>query len=183
MSRSRYIDDYDADGTGGLWREAVRRSIHGKRGQAALKELAAAMDAMPKKTLAAESLVTEDGEFCTLGVLGAARGLNMNPIYPDDWEAVAAAFNIAPAMVREIVYENDEGIDDYEWVEFEFCGPVRPWYPDWGRHTRSVRVAIPAETLGAQRWTHMRQWVESNLRIDRAAKESAIYERSVKPIL
>lgn len=173
MSRSGYSDDYDEDGTGGLWRGAVMRAIRGKRGQEALKELAKAMDAMPKKALAAESLVTEDGEFCTLGVLGQARGLDMNPIDPDDWDAVAKAFNMAPAMVREIVYENDEGLPDYEWVEFELCGPVRPGYPDWGRHTTSVRVAIPVETLAAQRWTRMRQWVETNLRIDRAAKEFA----------
>jgi hypothetical protein len=122
------------------------------------------MDAMPKKTLAADSLVTEGGEFCTLGVLGQARGLDMNPLDPDDWDAVAKAFNIAPAMVREIVYENDEGIDDYEWVDFVLCGPVL----SWEKHSRSVRVPIPEETLGAQRWTRMRQWVESNLRIDRA---------------
>ncbi|MFM0141803.1 hypothetical protein [Paraburkholderia sp. RL18-085-BIA-A] len=163
MSRSGYSDDCDDEGTGGLWRGAVMRSIKGKRGQAALKELAEAMDAMPKKTLAVESLVTEDGEFCTLGVLGQARGLNMNPLDPDDWDAVARAFNIAPAMVREIVYENDEGIDDYEWMEFVLCGPVQRGFPDWGKHVRSVRVPIPEETLGAQRWERMRKWVESNL--------------------
>jgi hypothetical protein len=163
MSRSGYSDDYDEDGTGGLWRGAVMTAIRGKRGQAALKELAAAMDAMPEKVLAAESLVTEDGEFCTLGVLGQARGIDMNPIDPEDWEAVAKAFNIAPAMVREIVYENDEGLSDYEWVEFVLCGPIRPQYPHWEKHVGTVRVAIPAEVLGPQRWKRMRQWVESNL--------------------
>jgi hypothetical protein len=160
MSRSGYSDDCEGLG---LWRGAVERSIRGKRGQAALKELAAAMDAMPSKTLAAESLVTEDGEFCTLGVLGQARGLNMGPLDPDDWDAVAKAFNIAPAMVREIVYENDEGIMSYEWVDVVLCGPIRPRYPHWERHVGTVRVAIPEEVLGAQRWARMRQWVESNL--------------------
>ncbi|MFL9904388.1 hypothetical protein PQR71_40725, partial [Paraburkholderia fungorum] len=160
MSRSGYTDDCE---NLGLWRGAVERSIHGKRGQEALKELAAAMDAMPNKTLAAESLVTSDGEFCTLGVLGRARGLDMNPIDPDDWDAVARAFNLAPAMVREIVYENDESINAYKWVEVVICGPVKPYYPDYGRHTRTVREDIPAETLGAKRWAHMRQWVEANL--------------------
>jgi hypothetical protein len=162
MSRSGYVD-YDEENTIGLWRGAVKRSIRGKRGQTALKELAAAMDAMPKKTLAAESLVTSDGQFCTLGVLGQARGLDMNPIDPEDWDAVAKAFDIAPAMVREIVYENDEVLDDYEWVDFVLCGPVRPYYPDWGRHVQSKRVAIPEEILGPKRWQQMRDWVESNI--------------------
>jgi hypothetical protein len=161
MSRSGYSDDYDEDGTGGLWRGAVTRSIRGKRGQVALMELAAAMDAMPKKTLAAESLVTEDGQFCTLGVLGQARGIDMNAIDPDDWDAVAAKFNLAPAMVREIVYENDEVLDDYKWVDVEICGPMRPRY--FEKHHRSIRVPISEEILGPQRWSRMRQWVESNL--------------------
>ncbi|NDV73529.1 hypothetical protein [Burkholderia cenocepacia] len=112
MSRSGYSDE-DEDGTLGLWRGAVHRAISGKRGQAALRELAAALDAMPVKSLAAESLVNADGRFCTLGALGHARGLDMAPIDPEDWDAVAVAFNIAPAMVREIVYENDEGTDTY----------------------------------------------------------------------
>jgi len=157
MSRSGYTDD-DCGGIG-LWRGAVRRSIKGKRGQAALKELAAAMDAMPNKVLAAESLVTEDGAFCTLGVLGQVRGIDMKPIDPEDWDAVAKAFNIAPAMVREIVYENDEGLDDYEWIEVAAYGPIRPFE----RRHRSVRVPIPEETLGPERWTRMRLWVEVNL--------------------
>jgi hypothetical protein len=158
MSRSGYTDE-DENGTLGLWRGAVERSIKGKRGQAALIELAKAMDAMPVKMLAAESLVTADGEFCTLGVLGQARGIDMMPIDPENWDAVAKAFNIAPAMVREIVYENDEGIHGYDWVDIEIVGPVRPWYPEFGRHSRSVRVDIPAEKLGAMRWTRMRAWV------------------------
>ncbi|KQX34657.1 hypothetical protein [Variovorax sp. Root434] len=159
MSRSGYSDDYDEDGTGGLWRGAVRRAIQGKRGQAALHELAKALDAMPAKTLAAESLMTEEGEFCTLGVLGQARGLGMEPIDPEDWDAVAKAFNLAPAMVREIVYENDEHIESHKWVDVEFCGPVRPYYPEYGRHRRDVRVETSADEIARQRWAHMREWV------------------------
>lgn len=162
MSRSGYTDD-DEDGTFGLWRGSVTRAIRGKRGQQALKELAAAMDAMPVKTLAAESLVTDGGEFCTLGVLGNARGLDMKPIDPDDWETVAKAFNLAPAMVREIVYENDEGLLRYEQRCVEICGPVRPWYPEYGNHNLRVSVPISPEVLGERRWKRMRKWVEDNI--------------------
>lgn len=166
MSRSGYSDDYDEDGAGGLWRGAVERAIRGKRGQAALRELAAAMDAMPNKVLAAESLVTEDGQFCTLGVLGQVRGIDMKPIDPEDWDAVARVFNIAPAMVREIVYENDEAIDDYEWVDVVICGPMETRFQQ--QHNRSVRVALPEEVLGPKRWALMRAWVDAHI-----AKETA----------
>lgn len=163
MSRSGYSDDYDEDGTGGLWRGAVNRAIKGKRGQTALKELAVAMDSMPKKTLAAESLVTEDGELCTLGVLGQARGLNLTQLDPENWDSVAKAFNIAPAMVREIVFENDEGLSAYEYVDIEICGPVQPYYPHYGRHKQTRRIDIPEEVLAEQRWIQMRNWVAAQI--------------------
>lgn len=163
MSRSGYVDDYDEDGTGGLWRGAVMRAIRGKRGQGALREIAAALDAMPVKELAAESLVTEGGEFCTLGALGNARGLDMSRIDPDDWEAVAAAFGIAPSLVREIVYWNDEGTDTYQWVDVVICGPMRPMWPHRENHHRTVRVDIPADVVAQRRWADMRKWVDANL--------------------
>ena len=166
MSRSGYTDDYDEDGTGGLWRGAVERSIKGKRGQAALRELAAAMDAMPVKALAAESLITADGAFCTLGVLGQARGLDMKPIDPEDWDAVAKAFNIAPAMVREIVFENDEQTDTHEYVDVVICGLMPPYhvYPYGHKeHKRSVRVAIDPTIVANRRWQRMRDWVEKQI--------------------
>lgn len=162
MSRSGYVDDCDMD-TLGLYRGAVHRAITGKRGQTALRELAAALDAMPVKALAAESLVNADGEFCTLGVLGQARGLYMAPLDPNDWEVVAAVFNLAPAMVREIVYENDEGLYPWEPVTFVLCGPVRPYYPEWGKHVFEKSVRIPEDRLGVMRWERMRKWVEQNL--------------------
>ena len=67
-----------------------------------------ALDAMPDKRLIADSLQAE-GEFCTIGVLGAKRGVDMAALDPDDREAVGEAFGISPAMASEIVFMNDEG--------------------------------------------------------------------------
>jgi len=106
VSRSGYSDDY-----GGwdlvCWRGAVNSALKGKRGQAFLIELRDALEAMPTKRLIADSLQTE-GEFCTIGVLGAKRGVDMTVLDPDDREAVGKAFDIAPAMASEIVFMNDE---------------------------------------------------------------------------
>lgn len=161
MSRSGYSDDYDDEGRGGLWRGAVASALKGKRGQAALRELLVALDAMPAKELASESLVTEEGAFCTLGVLGHARGIDMTPIDPEDYDAVAKAFGIAPAAVREIVYLNDEYTSDTKWVEFEITGPVRPYWPDYGRHVRGV--SMPDLEARAKRWAYMRAWVAKQI--------------------
>ena len=168
MSRSGYTDE-DDDNTGGLWRGAVKRAISGTRGQAALLEMASAMDAMPVKVLAADSLTTADGEYCTLGVLGLARGLDMAPIDPEDWDAVAKAFNMAPAMVREIVFENDERDDGREWANWEICGPMRRAWPHCEHHERSG-YRPTGEDPAAVRWKRMRAWVDKQL-IQRAAAQ------------
>lgn len=139
MSRSGYSDDCEGLN---LWRGAVNRAIKGKRGQHMLRELLAALDAMPEKTLAADSLVTAEGEYCTLGALGAARGLDLRSIDPEDSDAVACAFGVAPALVREVVYENDESED--------------------GCHCVAGKWTYQAETP-AERWTRMRKWVEKQI--------------------
>lgn len=119
MSRSGYSDD--CDGWELIcWRGAVNSAIRGKRGQRTLHEILAALDAMPVKALAAESLVTADGQCCTLGVLGAQRGIALDELDPEDPDGVAQAFGIAPALAKEIVFENDEG---GHWKEL----PDRRW--------------------------------------------------------
>ncbi|MCF5708940.1 hypothetical protein GIV19_16790 [Pseudomonas syringae] len=138
MSRSGY-NDGDGDQWGMIcWRGAVKSALRGKRGQEFLKELAVAMDAMPVKRLVAEELQA-DGEFCTLGVVGHARGMDMGKIDPDDSEFVAEQFGIAESMTREIVWENDEHPGIYDQVS------------GWRRET-------PEE-----RWKRMRNWVDSQI--------------------
>lgn len=91
-----------------MWRGRVASATRGKRGQKLFRDLLQALDEMPKKELIADSLKTEDGEFCALGVLGAKRGIQLERLDPEDPDRVAAAFDIAPCLAQEIVYENDE---------------------------------------------------------------------------
>lgn len=161
MSRSGYTDDCDDQWALIRWRGAVNSAIKGKRGQQALREILAALDALPEKRLASESLVTAEGECCTLGALGKARGIDLEPIDPEDRESVARAFGISEALAAEIMYENDEYIDEWEWVKVDICGPVRPHYPDWGRQYKDVRV--PVRNAAERRWRHMRAWVEQHI--------------------
>jgi hypothetical protein len=108
VSRSGYSDD--CDGWALIrWRGAVKSATSGKRGQKLLTDIAAAMDAMPVKRLVADSLTTPTGEFCTLGVVGHAQGIDIAALDPEDSDAVAKAFGIAPALAKEIVFKNDEG--------------------------------------------------------------------------
>lgn len=110
MSRSGYSEDWDGENWDLIrYRGAVKSAFRGKRGQSFLREMVAAMDALPVHELAADSLQTVTGEVCALGAVGLARGMDMTAIDPDDTQAVADQFGIAKAMAAEIVYENDEG--------------------------------------------------------------------------
>lgn len=124
MSRSGYSDDCE-NWSLICWRGAVTSAMKGKRGQAFLLELRDAMDAMPEKRLVADVLEA-DGQFCTIGVLGAKRGINMKALDPDDREGVAEAFGIAPALAAEIVFMNDEGSWNAETPEQRWVR-MREW--------------------------------------------------------
>lgn len=141
MSRSNYSDDCE---NVGLWRQAVERAIHGKRGQKFLRELAEAMDAMPEKRLIRHELVSSQGECCTIGVVCKARGLNISTVDEEDPESVGKLVGISHAMAAEIEYENDErGGDRWDWVNGS-CTPRPPETPE-------------------QLWQRMRKWVQEQL--------------------
>ena len=129
MSRSGYTDDWDyGEGQWMMirWRGAVKSAIRGKRGQTTLKAILDAMDALPVKRLIQNDLQSKTGEFCTLGVLGNARGVDMTSLDPDNREGVAAAFDVAPALAAEIFYENDEARWNNETPELRFAR-MRRW--------------------------------------------------------
>lgn len=146
MSRAGYCDDIEDNLVHGRWRAQVRSATRGKRGQKLLRDLLAALDAMPEKRLVADALeisavadekhaqawvklfndpaaagryrehyvdnrppTYREGDVCALGALGRVRGLDMTDLDPDEPEGVAAAFDIASPLAREIVYMNDEG--------------------------------------------------------------------------
>lgn len=109
MSRSGYSEDIDDQWSFIRWRGAVGSAIRGKRGQAFLREMLEALDAMPDKRLIAHEL-RWGGEVCAIGSVGAKRGIELEALDPEDYDAIAGVFGIAPALVQEIEYMNDDGI-------------------------------------------------------------------------
>lgn len=120
MSRSGF---YEADS--GDWEEvlAVGRTMgqvasatRGKRGQAFLKLALAALDGMEDKRLAGGTFgVAQGGCMCLLSslatetgrasVLSPGRDLEGDDTICDD---MADAFDVAPILVRDLVWDNDE---------------------------------------------------------------------------
>lgn len=143
MSRSGYTED--CDGWDLIrWRGAVASAIRGKRGQAFLREALAALDALPEKALAADSLRCESG-VCTLGAVGLRRGTDMTAVDPEDHYSVAALFELPHAFACEIMFENDEAgrYDETPRVRWE---RMRKWIVS---HFRSDMPSEPAERENA----------------------------------
>ncbi len=121
MSRSGYSEDLD-NWALIRWRGAVESAIRGKRGQAILKELEAALLALPVKKLCKNDFADPESEtVCALGAVALkrkiAQGKEMSVAikeiateFPEGCEAkeVAGEFNIADALAKEITYINDE---------------------------------------------------------------------------
>lgn len=91
------------------YRGAIKSAIKGKRGQAFLKELINSLEALPEKKLIEDEL-EQDGMYCAIGSVGASRGIDMSNIDTYDSDEIAKIFGIAPSLVREIEWINDEHI-------------------------------------------------------------------------
>lgn len=154
MSRSGYSDDIDDNWSWIRWRGYVASAMRGKRGQAFLREMLAAMDAMPEKKLIANDLETADGAVCAIGSVGKARGIDMSSLDPEDYSTVAATFGINEKLAQEIVYMNDE-----QWFwETDETGTIRK--DENGKHIRLTPEG---------RFQKMRAWIVSHIRDEAAS--------------
>lgn len=72
MSRISYSEDEDFPGQFELWRHNLERSLKGKAGQLALRDLEAALLTLPEKKLIGRKLVSGDA-VCATGALVALR--------------------------------------------------------------------------------------------------------------
>ena len=139
MSRSGYNDDYDCGDWALIrWRGAVASAIRGRRGQAFLKEMLAALDAIPTQRLIAGDFANLNG-VCALGAVGAARGIDMSPVDPEDREQVRDALNIPVSLAAEIMFENDEAGWKNETPELRW-DRVRRWV--------ASQITPPADSEG-----------------------------------
>lgn len=139
MSRSGYSDDYEEEYPNAVWlfQQSVTNAIKGARGQAMLRDLLAALDAMPVKELIAHELV-DNGRVCALGALAQKRGLDVANVDPEDSRRVGKLFCIARTMAQEIVFQNDDDFRDHM--------------------RRDERGNLRDETP-TERWSRVRAWV------------------------
>jgi hypothetical protein len=161
--RIGYSEDEEFGGQFELWQANCRRSLKGKKGQAALRELEAALLAMPDKRLIAGKLQDADGEVCSLGALAKYKG---HALLADECEegeydeydlsGEMEEFGVELGMLRlvawKVVEKNDVAFDGMEWFNCE--GPYR-----WEFERPQMRDFISPE----MRYEKMLAWIRKQL--------------------
>jgi len=151
--RISYSDDEQYPGQFNLWQANCDRSLVGRKGQAALRELEAALVALPNKRLIADEFENEEG-ICPLAAVAKYRGLTRSDIKADpesEMEEVGVELGMPRLVAWKIVELNDIIIDGHY---ADTVGPVR--YGGW-----RPRVFIPA--MPEERYEKVLSWVRSRI--------------------
>jgi hypothetical protein len=113
--RFNYSEDEDFPGQFELWQANCQRSLSGKIGQAALRDLLAALLALPSKRLIANEL--DDGEnVCAIGALARYKGLPARTVEDADTQDVGIECGMPRLVAWKVVELNDVEFD-YKWAE------------------------------------------------------------------
>jgi hypothetical protein len=174
--RINYSDDEDFPGQFGLWQGNCQRSMRGKAGQAALRELEAALVAWPSKRLGRELFVERAGAACALGVLAVARkqqeGVSLDEALsvladkdPEDMEQHGEDMGLPRLVVWAIVAQNDVEMNG-RYVTAE--GPSQEpygWYSPRG-------ISLWVDYSPEERYEKVLAWVRSNLVLETQEREA-----------
>lgn len=154
--RVNYCDEEDRPGQFALWDANVKRSIRGKRGQAALREFEAALLAMPEKRLIRDLLTNEDGEVCAIGCYARHKGLDLSKFDPEDEsDEVGVAAGMPQLVAWSIVALNDITLD----VVWEVAdGPAQRGHGVYKGGIPLIRDMTPEE-----RYAKVLAWVQEKL--------------------
>ncbi len=121
---SRFSDDGESELPYEFWQQAAKRAVHGSRGQQALRDLEAALLAMPEKRLLYSAISNGKDCGCALGVLAAHKQVQTTgcswseafarlPFGDDDWNEtvrLGVQFGLRKTVASLFAEWNDEGI-------------------------------------------------------------------------
>ncbi len=106
--RISFSDDEDFPGQVDLWQGNCERSLRGKKGQRELRELHAALLALPGKRLIHGALEDESGGVCAIGAYGKRKGVDLSRFDVDtDTDQVGIAGGMPPLVAWKVVEMND----------------------------------------------------------------------------
>jgi hypothetical protein len=171
--RLNYSEDEDFTGQFALWEANTERSIAGKRGQAALRELEAALVAMPRKRLIREAVAdAQTGDVCAVGALSLSiqirQGVDpkealarLEAIDPDDTEGTtgeAERLGIPRMVAWRLVALNDLELED------RFATAEGPMLMKWLGYQYQAGYRVSVEVTPEERYEGVLAWVRSKLK-------------------
>lgn len=154
--RLNWCDDEERPGQFALWQANCNRSIKGKAGQKALRELEAALLALPEKRLISGLLEDEHGAVCAIGAYARHKGVDLSVYDPEDESDLVGVDAGMPRLVAwEVVALNDIHLD-VVWEVAE--GPLNRWDATYKGGIPLVRDMTPEE-----RYEKVLAWVRARL--------------------
>ena len=107
MSRIDWCDEEDRPGQFALWDANCHRSLRGRAGQTALRDLEAALLAMAEKRLVKDALY-HGNDVCAVGAYARHKGLNLADFdSEDETDAVGVQAGMPPLVAWKVVALND----------------------------------------------------------------------------
>ena len=105
-----YRGDEEFPGEYELQRANMRRSGQGARGQRALRELEAALIALPAKRLIHGTLIDDNGDVCAIAAYGRHKGVDLSTFDAEEDSVDVGIIGGMPRLVAwQIVELNDSG--------------------------------------------------------------------------
>lgn len=134
--RISYSDEENYPGEFNLWQANCERSLRGKHGQEELRELRAALLALPEKRLILKLLEDGEGGVCAIGAYAKHKALDLSKFdVESDTDEVGIAGGMPALVAWKVVEMNDLQFDSvtpeqrYEkmlaWVEALLHIPAR----------------------------------------------------------
>lgn len=110
--RINFCDEEDRPGQFALWDANCRRSMRGQLGQQELRELEAALVALPEKRLIHGLLTDDEGGVCAIGCYAKHKGLDLSKFDPEyDSDEVGIKAGMPRLVAWKVVALNDVELD------------------------------------------------------------------------
>lgn len=154
--RINCADEEDRPGQFALFDANCARSLAGKRGQRELRELEAALLALPEKRLIRGSLTDDEGGVCAIACYAQHKGLDLSTFDPED---ESDAVGIAAGMPRLVAWKV-VALNDIELVTVweRAFGPIPRGHGQYQGGIPLIREMTPEE-----RYTRVLAWVRGHL--------------------
>lgn len=155
--RISYCDEEDRPGQFALWDANCRRSIGGRVGQRELRELEAALLALPEKRLIHGSLTDDDGGMCAIACYAKHKGVDLSKFDPEDESDEVGIVAGMPRLVAwKVVALNDIELDTVWEVAH---GPIQRGHGIYKGGIPLIREMTPEE-----RYAAVLKWVRARVK-------------------